>query len=97
MRASRLVFATALFGSLFVAGSSPAAAQLDGGCSASGQWQDTDLFVDAETVGDEVVTIPRKDTVSWEGSVNAPPGVHHGSIWLELPPPFGSVPPGVEQ
>ena len=57
MRASRLVFATALFGSLFVAGSSPAAAQLDGGCSASGQWQDTDLFVDAETVGDEVVTI----------------------------------------
>ena len=91
MRASPWVFAAALVGGVLVAGSSPAAAQLDGPCSASGQWQDTDLFVDAEAVGDEVVTIPRKDTVSWEGSVSAPPGVHHGAIWLELPPPFGSV------
>ena len=91
MRASRWVFAATLFGSLFVVSSSPAAAQLDGECSASGQWQDADLFVDAEAVGDEVVTIPRKDTVSWEGSVAGPPGVHSGSIWIDLPPPFGSV------
>lgn len=49
------------------------------------------MFVDAEAAGDDVVIIPRSDTVDWQGSVSGPPGEHSGSIWLELPPPFGNV------
>ncbi|MDO8389617.1 MAG: hypothetical protein Q7V57_03935 [Actinomycetota bacterium] len=68
-----------------------ASAQIDGECSASGAWQDNGLKVDAQTVGDDVITIPRTDTVNWEGSVSSPPGEYSGSIWLELPPPFGKL------
>ncbi len=91
MKPWRVITAGVLLGGVVLVGSSPAQAELDGGCSASGEWQDSGVFVDAQAIGDEVVTIPRKDSVAWEGSVTGPPGEHHGSIWLELPPPFGSV------
>ena len=62
----------------------------DNGCQATGSWQEAGLTVDAATV-DGVVTVPRSDTVDWQGSVAAPPGAYSGSVWVELPPPFGQV------
>ncbi|HNJ97220.1 MAG TPA: hypothetical protein PLV13_03795 [Ilumatobacteraceae bacterium] len=92
MRASRLFFVVGLVGAIaLVSDAAPASAQLEGPCTATGQWQDADLFVDAEAVGSEVVEIPRKDKVDWTGSIAAEPGDGCGSIWLELPPPFGKV------
>ena len=61
------------------------------GCSASGTFQSNGMTVDVATVGDDVVTVPRSDTLEWTGSVAAAPGAYHGSIWVELPPPFGTV------
>ncbi len=58
------------------------------GCQASGTWSEGGFTVDAATV-EGVVTIPRSDTVAWQGSVAAPPGPYSGSVWVELPPPFG--------
>ena len=53
-------------------------------------WREGGFTVDAATaVG--VITIPRSDTVDWQGSVTAPPGTYSGSVWVELPPPFGQV------
>ena len=91
MRPMKWVMGAALFGALAFVPGSPAAAQLDGGCSASGSWQKSGLFVDAEVVGDEVVTVPRKDVVDWDGSVTGPPGEYSGSISIDLPPPFGEI------
>ena len=62
----------------------------DNGCQATGSWQEAGLTVDAATV-EGVVTVPRSDTVDWQGSVAAPPGAYSGSVWVELPPPFGQV------
>lgn len=91
MRASRWLLTGLLIGSFALVGDThPAHAQLEGPCDASGSWQDTDLVVDAATVGDEVVTIPRKDTVAWQGSVGGAPGDYTGSVSIDLPPPFGS-------
>ena len=90
MKVIRWVFAGVLFGStLFVGSLQTASAELSGDCQASGDWQFSGLSVDASETG--VVTIPRKDTVDWQGSVGGPPGAYAGSIWLELPPPFGKV------
>lgn len=60
------------------------------GCSASGTWVEDGLVVVAETEGG-VYTIPRSDTVAWEGSVSGPPGVYSGKVSVDLPPPFGEV------
>ena len=75
---------------VLVGSSSPAHADIPGSddCEASGTWLDDGLVVFAETDGG-VYTIPDSDTVAWEGSVAAPPGEYNGSIWLEMPPPFG--------
>ncbi|MCB0982294.1 MAG: hypothetical protein H6513_03025 [Acidimicrobiaceae bacterium] len=91
MKGIRWVFGGLLLGAVVVGSSGPAAAQLDGSCHASGTWQNAGLTVDAAQVGDKAVTVPRSDTVHWEGSVAGPPGEHSGSIWIELPPPFGTV------
>lgn len=66
-------------------------AELDGDptCAASGWFRDADLVVDADTT--DVVVVPRTDRVDWQGSVVAAPGRYEGSVWLELPPPFGRV------
>jgi len=86
-------FVAAAGGGLLVLGStSLAGAEISGtgDCTASGTWSAAGITVDAETA-DGVVTVPRSDTVSWEGSVAAPPGEYSGSVWVELPPPFGQV------
>ncbi|CAB4365088.1 MAG: hypothetical protein F2681_13400 [Actinobacteria bacterium] len=91
MRPTRWIFVGLLFGLLVVGSSGPAAAQLGGECTASGVWQNKGLTVDAATIGNDLVTVPRKDTVDWTGSVGSAPGTYRGSVWLELPPPFGKV------
>jgi len=79
-------------GFLIVGSASPANADVpgDSGCQGSGQWLEDGLLVVAETDGG-VYTIPRSDTVAWEGSVAGPPGVYSGSVSIDLPPPFGEV------
>lgn len=61
------------------------------GCHGSGTFRDGTLTVDVGSVGDDVILIPRRDTVSWQGSVPSPPGIYSGSISVDLPPPFGEV------
>ena len=78
-------------GALLVLGSaSLAGAEITGtnGCQATGTWREEGITVDAATA-EGVVTIPRSDTVDWQGSVAAAPGAYRGSVWVELPPPFG--------
>lgn len=91
MRIVRSVCAVALFGAVVVGSQSTASAQLDGTCSASAEWQGTELSIDAKGVGDEVVTIPRSGTVDWRGSVPSAPGEYRGNVTIQLPPPFGAI------
>jgi hypothetical protein len=76
---------------LLLAWATPTTAELSGtnGCQASGTWVEGGFTVDATTT--EVIIVPRADTVQWQGSVAAPPGPYTGSVWVELPPPFGRV------
>lgn len=93
MRTTRLIVVglvagavTSMAGGL---GAAPASAALSGNCAASAMFVDSGVTVDAPT--DEVVTVRRADTVQWEASSTAPPGVYEGSMHLELPAPFGNV------
>jgi hypothetical protein len=61
------------------------------GCAGSGTFEKGGFTVDAATVGNDVVTIPKTDTVDWKGSVSAPPGAYSGNIALDLPAPFGTL------
>ena len=78
----------------FVIGGSPSYANADvpggSGCQGSAVWLEDGLAIAAETDGGPY-TIPRSDTVAWEGSVASAPGVYVGSISVDLPPPFGEV------
>lgn len=69
----------------------PAAAEVSGSCDGSasfleGTEADGPFTVDARDVGDEVIVVPRSDTVEWTGSVAAPPGEYSGELRLDLPP-----------
>ena len=77
---------------LLLGGASLAGAEITGtnGCQAEGFWRDGGFTVNAATA-DGVITVPRTDTVDWNASVAAPPGPYSGSVWVELPPPFGQV------
>lgn len=92
MRFMRWSFAGAVIALMLVGSPSIADAGIEGsnGCQATGTWRDGAFTVDAATA-DGVITIPRSDTVNWTGSVAAPPGAYSGSVWVELPPPFGQV------
>jgi hypothetical protein len=59
-------------------------------CSASGTFRDAGVTVDAAT-SSGVVTVHHTDTVDWTGSVTGAPGPYSGSVWVKLPPPFGTV------
>ncbi len=87
MRAIRWTLA-GLFLGVMVAGSvSPASAgftENTAGCTASGSFREGKMTVDASTVGDRVVTVPRKDTVDWQGSVSTT-GTYSGEISIKLP------------
>lgn len=92
MKVVRWSLAGAVFGLMLVGSSPRAVAGIEGtnGCQATGSWRAAGLVVDAATASG-VIEIPRKDTVDWQGSVVAPPGAYRGSVWVELPPPFGHV------
>lgn len=94
MKWARWVGPAAMTGLVLLVTTGKAAAHLDtdNGCAGSGIFRDDGQTVDAEAIGDDVVTIPRSDTVDWQGSVTAPPGAYSGKIGLDLPPPFGEVP-----
>jgi hypothetical protein len=94
MKWARWVGPAAMTSLVLLASTGKAAAHLetDNGCAGSGIFRDGGFAVDAENIGDELVEIPRSDTVDWQGSVTAPPGVYSGKIGLDLPPPFGEVP-----
>jgi hypothetical protein len=81
-----------VLGVLMVGSARPVSAEVTGtnGCAANASFATSGLEIDAATANG-VVTIPRKDTVSWQASVAAPPGAYSGSLWLELPPPFSKV------
>jgi len=80
---------------LVVAGSAGrTSAQLEPGgnnCSGSGVFRSDGQSVDAQTIGETVVEIERKDTVDWKGSVSSAPGAYSGSIAVDLPPPFSKL------
>ncbi|CAN5429341.1 hypothetical protein BH10ACT2_BH10ACT2_07360 [soil metagenome] len=92
MKIRYLSLGAVAFGFMLGGSVSQAHADVPGGsgCEGSATWRDADLTVVAETDGGPY-TIPRSDTVDWEGSVTAPPGVYNGSVWVELPPPFGHL------
>lgn len=92
MRFVQWSLAGVMFGVILVGSAPGAVADVSGsnGCQATATWRTAGITVDAATATG-VVTIPRKDTVDWQGSVAAPPGAYHGSVWVELPPPFGKV------
>lgn len=93
MKLARWVVPAAMTGLVLLVSTGKAAAHLetDNGCKGSGTFRDGGFAVDAETVGDDLVTIRRSDTVDWQGSVTAPPGAYSGTIGLDLPPPFGEI------
>lgn len=71
-----------------------ASAELDPGsndCSGSGVFRSDGQSVDAQSIGETVVVIERKDTVDWKGSVTSPPGAYSGNIKLDMAPPFGDI------
>ena len=76
-----------------------AAAQLDDngpGCAASATFETGTasggpFTIDPADAGNPVYEIPRKDTVSWTGSVQLPPGTYSGLVSVDLPPPIGRI------
>ena len=93
MKWARWVGPAAMAGLVLLVSTGKAAAHLetDNGCQGSGIFRDGGFAVDAEDIGDQLVEIPRSDTVDWQGSVTAPPGVYSGTIAVDLPPPFGEI------
>jgi hypothetical protein len=93
MRWGRWVVPAAMMSLVIVASAGRAAAHLEStnGCQALGTFREDGLTVDAESIGDAVVEVPRSDAVDWQASVGAPPGVYSGDIAVDLPPPFGEV------
>lgn len=83
----------AALGVVLVPSAGTAAAHVvnDNACRGSGTFRGSALTVDLGSVGDNVIVIPRKDTVDWQGAVTSPPGINSGSISVDLPPPFGEV------
>jgi hypothetical protein len=76
-------------------GASPAAAKIDGPCTGSGDFQggtkDAGPFtVDGDT--SDVVEVPLKDTVHWQGAIDASgERDYSGSIEVDLPWPLGAA------
>ena len=93
MNRARLLALGAVMGVVLVASAGKAAAHIDpinpNGCNGSGTWRSgTVPPVDAQQIGDQLVKIPRSDTVDWKGSVKKPPGGYSGEVSIDLPWPF---------
>lgn len=89
--------AVTLAGTTLMVPATPAGATLTGPCTGSGTFVNGlkkgggSFTVDANTTG--VVTVPLKDTVRWQGSINEPEHdrLTDGYVRLDLPWPFGGV------
>lgn len=74
-----------------------ASAEIDSGdCTGSlefmtGTSANGPFTLDADRARDDVVVVPRSDTVRWSASTPATSGTYSGSLKLALPFPFGSV------
>ena len=92
MKLMRWCFAGGVFALTLAGSAARTGASLDEGsaCTASGTFRDAGVTVDAATATG-VVTVRRSDTVDWQGSVPAAPGAYSGKVWVNLPPPFGTV------
>ena len=73
-----------------------ASAEIESGeCTGSAQFvngtkSDGSFTLDADQPRDEVVVVPRSDTVQWAASTPATGGDYSGSITIDLPFPLGS-------
>jgi hypothetical protein len=88
MRLFRLLVAIAIALLVPVLTSSPAAATIDGPCTASGKISATTY--DASRAS---VKIPRTGDVQWKGAINTGSGKRQieGKVYIKLPPPFGKL------
>ena len=92
---------TLTLATLMVLGAGVAAPAADivtpaGACVASATWQTGGVAMTSTALnGDDVIEIPRADTVSWQGGVAGPAAGGErdvaGRVSLALPPPFGSI------
>ena len=90
-----ILLAAILVGLGFV-GAAPAAAEIDGPCSGSGDFEkgtkaDGPFAVSADE--NEVVEVPLKDTVHWQGEITGVSGErdYAGFIEVDLPWPLGAA------
>jgi hypothetical protein len=93
--ARRVILLGAILLGLGFVGASPAAAQIDGPCTGSGDFEDGTKDAGPFTVdGDtsDVVEVPLKDTVHWQGAIDASgERAYSGSIEVDLPWPLGEA------
>jgi hypothetical protein len=97
--ARRVILLAAILVGLGFSGAAPAAAEIDGPCSGSGAFEkgtkaDGPFTVTAEDVAPgEVIEVPIKDTVHWQGSIDGVSGDREfsGFVEVDLPWPLGSA------
>jgi hypothetical protein len=96
MRNAAWVATLFIGGAISLQAASPAAADVTGSCNGTASFlegtdDDGPFTIDAATVGDETIVVPRSDTVSWTGSVAGPPGEYSGSVSIDFPPLFPDI------
>ena len=93
--ARRVILLGAILLGLGFVGAAPAAAEIDGPCTGSGDFEDGTKDAGPFTVdGDtsDVVEVPLKDTVHWQGAIDASgERDFSGSIEVDLPWPLGAA------
>lgn len=87
----RLLVASCVGTGFVVLLAGPAVASLDGPCAGSGTFESQGRTYDPATT--DKITVPDKDSVAYEGTIDAPAGErsHRGEIKLKLPAPFPSI------
>ena len=92
----RVILLGAILLGLGFVGASPAAAEIDGPCTGSGDFEDGTkdagpFTVDGNT--SDVVEVPLKDTVRWQGAIDGVSGEREfaGLIEVDLPWPLGAA------
>jgi hypothetical protein len=93
--ARRAILLAAIVVGLGFVGAAPAAAEIDGPCTGSGEFENGTKDAGSFTVdGDtsDVVEVPLKDTVHWEGAIDASgERDYSGSIEVDLPWPLDAA------
>ena len=97
--ARRVILLAAILMVLGFLGAAPATAEINGPCSGSGAFEKGTkaggpFTVTAENVApNEVIEVPLKDTVHWQGSIEGASGTREfaGSVEVDLPWPLGTA------